>query len=75
MTVTDAVNRARVALARDLLGQTRMDMERVAEYAGFASARHMRRVGRRFHPPAPAEARRVGTDVNGSCPVGQDAAA
>lgn len=59
MTVTDAVNRARVALARDLLGQTSLDMEGVAERAGFGSARHMRRVWRRFHPTAPSEARRV----------------
>lgn len=57
MTVTDAVNRARVTLAQDLVGRTGLDMERVAERAGFGSARHMRRVWRRFHPTAPSELR------------------
>jgi transcriptional regulator GlxA family with amidase domain len=59
MTVTDAVTRARIALARDLLAQTRLDMERVAERAGFGSARHMRRAWRRFYPTPPIEARRL----------------
>ena len=59
MTVTDAVTRARVALARDLLSQTRLDMESVAERAGFGSARHMRRVWRRFYPAPPLAIRRV----------------
>jgi transcriptional regulator GlxA family with amidase domain len=35
MTATDAVSRPWVALARNLLGQPRLDMERVAERAGF----------------------------------------
>jgi transcriptional regulator GlxA family with amidase domain len=59
MTVTDAVSRARVALARDLLGQTRLDMERVAERAGFGSARQMRRVWQRFYATPPTEARKI----------------
>ncbi|MGH1587202.1 GlxA family transcriptional regulator [Methylobacterium phyllosphaerae] len=54
MTITDAVNRARIALARDLITQTDLDLERVAERAGFGSARHMRRVWRQFHPTAPS---------------------
>jgi transcriptional regulator GlxA family with amidase domain len=58
MTVTDAVSRARVALARDLLDQTRFDMERVAERPGFGS-RYMRRTWRRFYPTPPTQARRV----------------
>jgi len=57
MTVTDAVNRGRVALARDLVQQTDLGMERVAERAGFGSARHMRRVWRQFHSMAPSELR------------------
>ena len=57
MTVTDAVNRARVALARELVGHTDLGMEQVAERAGFGSARHMRRVWRQFHPTAPSELR------------------
>ena len=54
MTITDAVNRVRIALARDLITQTDLDLERVAERAGFGSARHMRRVWRQFHPTAPS---------------------
>ncbi len=59
LTVTDTVSRGRIALARDLIGQTDLGMEQVAERAGFASARHMRRVWRRFHPTAPLETRRI----------------
>jgi transcriptional regulator GlxA family with amidase domain len=69
MTVTDAVSRARVALARDLLGQTRLDMERVAERAGFGSARQMRRVWQRFYATPPTEARRI--KRFGTAPTGQ----
>ncbi len=58
-TVTGTVSRNRVALARDMIGQTDLGMEQVAERAGFASARHMRRVWRRFHPDAPSDARRT----------------
>ena len=58
-TVTDSVSRGRIALARDLIEQTDLAMEQVAEQAGFASARHMRRVWRRFHPTAPSERRRA----------------
>ena len=57
MTVTDAVGRARVAVARGLLQETRLDMESVAERAGFGSARHLRRVWRRFYADAPSAAR------------------
>jgi transcriptional regulator GlxA family with amidase domain len=57
MTVTDAVNRARVALAGDLIAQTDLSLEHVAERAGFGSARHMRRVWRLFHPAAPSRLR------------------
>jgi len=57
MTVTDAVNRGRVALARDLITRTDLGMEHVAERAGFGSARHMRRVWRQFHPAAPSRLR------------------
>jgi len=46
-------------LARDLPGQTRLDVERLAERAGFGSARHVRRVWRRFYPGPPAEMRRA----------------
>ena len=57
MTVTDAVNRSRVALARELVERTDLAMEQVAERAGFGSARQMRRVWGRFHPTPPSRAR------------------
>jgi len=57
MSLTDYVNRLRVALAAQLLGSTRLDMERVAERSGFASARQLRRAWRRSHPTPPRVAR------------------
>ena len=44
MSVSDYVGRLRVALARELVLGTRLDMERIAEQAGFASSRQFRRV-------------------------------
>ena len=49
----DYRNRLRVALAHDLLGQTRLDIESVAERAGFASSRQLRRAWRRWYPTPP----------------------
>ena len=57
MSIPDYSNRLRVARARQLLSQTRLDMERVAEQAGFASSRQLRRAWRRVHPTAPRQAR------------------
>jgi transcriptional regulator GlxA family with amidase domain len=57
MSVRDYCNRLRVALAEELLSQTRLDMERVAEGAGFSSSRQLRRAWRRLHPTAPRQAR------------------
>lgn len=57
MSITDYRNRLRVSLARELLSQTRLDMERVAERAGFASTRQLRRAWRRLYPTSPREAR------------------
>ncbi|RYD92405.1 MAG: helix-turn-helix domain-containing protein, partial [Sphingomonadales bacterium] len=57
MTVTDAVNRARIAHARDLVTRTDLALEQVADRAGFGSARHMRRVWGRFHAAAPSSLR------------------
>ncbi|MBY0254588.1 MAG: helix-turn-helix domain-containing protein, partial [Methylobacterium organophilum] len=54
MTVIDAVNRSRIALARDLIARSDLGLEQVAERTGFGSARHMRRVWRQFHPTAPS---------------------
>lgn len=53
----DYLYQIRVALARDLLRETRLDLERIAEKAGFGSAQHMRRVWRKFQPHTPSAAR------------------
>jgi transcriptional regulator GlxA family with amidase domain len=57
MSITDYRNRLRVALARELLSHTRLDMERIAERAGFASTRQLRRAWRQFYPTPPKHAR------------------
>ncbi len=57
MGLPDYINRLRVSLARDLLRQTRLDMERVAERSGFASARQLRRAWRRSYATPPHVAR------------------
>ncbi|HKE94483.1 MAG TPA: helix-turn-helix domain-containing protein [Povalibacter sp.] len=53
----DYVQRMRVALARELLSNSRLDIERVAEKAGFSSAHHLRRVWRRWEEYAPSAQR------------------
>ena len=47
-------NLMRVNLARDILANSRLDMEAIAERAGFASARHLRRVWQQHnrYPPS-----------------------
>ncbi len=57
MKISQYINRLRVARARELLSQTRLDMEQVAERAGFGSARQLRRAWRREHSSAPRFAR------------------
>lgn len=57
MSVTDYVNRLRIALARELATGSRLDMESVAERAGFASARQFRRAWNRLHDMPPARSR------------------
>lgn len=57
MSVTDYVNRMRVALARELVTGSQLDMEHVADRAGFASSRQLRRVWSRFHPLPPSRLR------------------
>jgi len=57
MSVTDYKNSLRVALARELLSQTSLDMERVAERAGFGSTRQLRRAWGRLYHTAPRQAR------------------
>jgi transcriptional regulator GlxA family with amidase domain len=57
MSFTEYNNRLRVGLARELLSQTRLDMEHIAERAGFSSSRQLRRAWRRLHETAPRYAR------------------
>jgi transcriptional regulator GlxA family with amidase domain len=55
----DYVQRLRVALARELVSNSELGMERVAEKTGFSSAHQLRRVWRRWEetPPATHRAR------------------
>ena len=57
MSVTEYRSSLRVALARQLLSQTAMDMEQVAEKAGFGSARQLRRAWKKVYDGPPREAR------------------
>ena len=56
-TPMDYLYQIRVALARDMLRETRLNLELVAEKSGFGSAQHLRRVWRRFQPQTPSMAR------------------
>ncbi|CUJ44514.1 GlxA family transcriptional regulator [Achromobacter sp. 2789STDY5608621] len=58
-TPMDYLYQIRVALARDMLRETRLNLELVAEKSGFGSAQHLRRVWRRFQPQTPSMARAV----------------
>ncbi|ARP96573.1 GlxA family transcriptional regulator [Bordetella genomosp. 13] len=58
-TPMEYVYRIRLALASELIRETRLDLERVAERAGFGSAHHLRRVWRRHAEGSPG-ALRVG---------------
>lgn len=57
LSVVDYVNLMRVNLARDILVNSRLDMEAVAERCGFASARHLRRVWQQHHAQPPSSYR------------------
>jgi transcriptional regulator GlxA family with amidase domain len=53
----DYVQLIRVALARELISQSGLDLERVAEKSGFASAHQLRRVWRRWESAPPSSLR------------------
>jgi transcriptional regulator GlxA family with amidase domain len=53
MNLTAYINSLRVALAHQLLKSSSLDMERVAERTGFASARQLRRAWRRSYDTPP----------------------
>lgn len=61
MTVTAAVNRARMALVQELVQRSGLSLEQVAERAGFSSARHMRRIWQRYHTSSPSNFRKAFT--------------
>jgi len=61
MSITDYKNGLRVALARELITQTSLDMEQVAERAGFGSTRQLRRAWSRLYETAPSDARNHAT--------------
>jgi len=60
--IVDYLHRIRIALARDLLMQSAMDMERVAERAGFSSSRQLRRVWKKYEMVPPSVSRTTGRD-------------
>lgn len=53
----DYVQRLRVALAREMVMNSDLALERVAERSGFSSAHHLRRVWRRWERVSPTEFR------------------
>jgi transcriptional regulator GlxA family with amidase domain len=58
MSIPDYLNKLRVALAQQLLTETRLDMENVAERVGFGSSRQLRRAWSRFNASPPSAVRR-----------------
>lgn len=52
------VNLIRVTLAKDILINSELDMENVAERTGFASARHLRRVWSKYNDMPPSYCRK-----------------
>jgi transcriptional regulator GlxA family with amidase domain len=57
MALVDYRNRLRVAVARELLMQSELDMENIAERSGFSSTRQLRRAWGRVYCGSPSEAR------------------
>jgi transcriptional regulator GlxA family with amidase domain len=57
VSIAEYSNRLRVAFAQELLRETNLDMEHVAEQAGFSSPRQLRRAWQKVHKTPPREAR------------------
>lgn len=64
MSVTEYVNRMRLALARQLLTGSELDLEAVAERAGFGSARQLRRAWGRLNALPPSSVRQDAVATN-----------
>ncbi|MGW6776674.1 GlxA family transcriptional regulator [Brucella pseudogrignonensis] len=62
MSVIDYANRLKISLAREMLLNSALDMENIAERAGFASARQFRRVWERIYDTPPSRMRAFATD-------------
>lgn len=70
MSIPDYLNRLRVALAQQLLSETRLDIERVAERVGYSSSRQLRRAWGRFNATPPSAFRRGGAGQPQQLPTG-----
>jgi transcriptional regulator GlxA family with amidase domain len=68
MHLTAYINSLRIALAHQMLKSSRLDVERVAERTGFASARQLRRAWRRSYDTPPIALR------SGPAAIGRPAA-
>ncbi|WP_084070651.1 GlxA family transcriptional regulator [Pandoraea vervacti] len=55
----DYLHRLRIALAREMLGNSQLDLEHIAQRAGFGSSRHLRRVWHKFDTLPPSRSRRT----------------
>lgn len=62
MSVTDYTNRLKISLAREILLNTALDMESIAEQSGFASTRQFRRVWERIYDTPPSRMRTFATN-------------
>lgn len=58
--IVDYVHRLRVALAQQLIEQSELDLEQVAERSGFGSGRQLRRVWNKFYDAPPSHLRTPG---------------
>lgn len=61
--VVDFMQRIRVGLARELLMQSGLDIERVAEKAGFNSSRQLRRIWNKYEANSPSDYRAIERDA------------
>ncbi len=62
LTVNAYVNLIRITLAKDILTNSSLDIENIAEKSGFTSARHLRRVWAKYNDIPPNDYRRLSAD-------------
>lgn len=62
LTVNAYVNLIRITLAKDILTNSSLDIENIAEKSGFTSARHLRRVWAKYNDIPPKDYRRLSAD-------------